>query len=190
MIARDTEGARRNLQNAELTISVETEQLPLFSPPGRQPRRQTHQCLGGELRRFSAIDDGRGDVGCQPGKTQEGIEVGCRHALLASDIMHAQPGVLDQTLLFDINMKPPRRLKNKSAVRLVPIHRELLRLGFLQYVAQRQSAGDERIFPNLEPGGADGRLAACRTETLRLNAEGDFAVVGFRLALDRTLIPV
>jgi hypothetical protein len=33
-------------------------------------------------------------------------------------------------------------------------------------------------------------LAACRTETLRLNAEGDFAVAGFRLALDRTLIPV
>jgi len=60
--------------------------------------------------------------------------------------------------LFDINMKPPRRLKNKSAVRLVPIHHELLRLGFLQYVEQRQSAGDERIFPNLEPGGADGRL--------------------------------
>jgi integrase len=55
-------------------------------------------------------------------------------------------------------MKPPRRLKNKSAVRLVPIHRELLRLGFLQYVGQRKSAGDERIFPNLEPGGADGRL--------------------------------
>jgi len=34
------------------------------------------------------------------------------------------------------------------------------------------------------------RLAACRTEALRLNAEGDFAVAGFRLALDRTLIPV
>jgi integrase len=60
--------------------------------------------------------------------------------------------------LFDINMKPPHRLKNKSAVRLVPIHRELKRLGFLQYVARRKSAGDERIFPNLEPGGADGRL--------------------------------
>jgi hypothetical protein len=39
-------------------------------------------------------------------------------------------------------------------------------------------------------GGGPGLLAACRTETLRLNAEGDFAVVGFRLALDRTLIPV
>ena len=33
-------------------------------------------------------------------------------------------------------------------------------------------------------------LAACRTEALRLNAESDFAVAGFRLALDRTLIPV
>jgi hypothetical protein len=38
------------------------------SQAGRQPRRQTHQCLGGEVRRFSAIDDGRGDVGRQPGK--------------------------------------------------------------------------------------------------------------------------
>ena len=33
-------------------------------------------------------------------------------------------------------------------------------------------------------------LAACRTEALRLNAESDFVVAGFRLALDRTLIPV
>jgi hypothetical protein len=43
----------------------------------------------------------------------------------------------------------------------------------------RVSRGDEQ-------GGA---LAACRTEALRLNAEGDFGVAGFRLALDRTLIP-
>ena len=33
-------------------------------------------------------------------------------------------------------------------------------------------------------------LAACRTQALRLNAESDFAVAGFHLALDRTLIPV
>ena len=78
---------------------AKAEELSLFSPAGRQPRRQTHQCLGGELRRFSAIDDGRGDVGRQPGKTQEGIEVGCRHLLFASDIMHGQLGVLDQTRL-------------------------------------------------------------------------------------------
>jgi hypothetical protein len=36
----------------------------------------------------------------------------------------------------------------------------------------------------------DAALAACRTEALRLNAESDFVVAGFRLALDRTLIPV
>jgi hypothetical protein len=62
-------------------FSVKAEELSLFGPAGRQPRRQTHQCLGGELRRFSAIDDGRGDVGRQPGKTQEGIGVGCRNLL-------------------------------------------------------------------------------------------------------------
>lgn len=60
--------------------------------------------------------------------------------------------------LFDINMKPPRKLKNKSAVRLVPIHPELIRLGLLGYVDRQRDAGQARIFPNLHPGGADGRL--------------------------------
>jgi hypothetical protein len=48
-------------------FSAKAEERSLFSPASRQPRRQAHQCLGGELRRFSAIDDGRGDVGRQPG---------------------------------------------------------------------------------------------------------------------------
>jgi hypothetical protein len=46
-------------------FSAKAEELSLFSPAGRQPRRQTHLCLGGELRRFSAIYDGRGNVGRQ-----------------------------------------------------------------------------------------------------------------------------
>lgn len=60
--------------------------------------------------------------------------------------------------VFDINQKPPRKLKNKSAVRLVPVHDELLRLGLLDYIEERKRAGDSRLFPNLQPGGADGRL--------------------------------
>lgn len=60
--------------------------------------------------------------------------------------------------VFDINMRPPRRLKNKSAIRLVPIHKELIRIGLLDYAEERRNAGDARLFPNLEPGGADGRL--------------------------------
>jgi hypothetical protein len=53
-------------------------------------------CLGGELRRFSAIDGGRGDVRRQPGKTQEGIEVGRRDVLFASDILHGELGIVDE----------------------------------------------------------------------------------------------
>lgn len=60
--------------------------------------------------------------------------------------------------VFDINARPPRKLKNRSAVRLVPIHGELIRIGFLRYVDEQREAGNARIFPNLHPGGADDRL--------------------------------
>lgn len=60
--------------------------------------------------------------------------------------------------LFDINMKPPRKLKNQSAIRLVPVHKELIKLGFFRYLDERRQAGDARVFPHLKPGGADGRL--------------------------------
>jgi len=64
--------AHRNVQTdwrrIDDLLSAKAEELSLFRPAGRQPRRQTHQCPGGELRRFSAIDDGRGDVGRQPGR--------------------------------------------------------------------------------------------------------------------------
>jgi len=66
--------------------------------------------------------------------------------------------------VFDVNMRPPRRLKNKTAVRLVPIHKELIRLGLLDYVDERRRAGDERIFPKLKPGGADDRLGHAFTK--------------------------
>jgi len=66
--------------------------------------------------------------------------------------------------VFDINMRPPRKLKNKSAVRLVPIHKELIRLGLLDYVDERRRAGDVRIFPNLKAGGADDRLGHAFTK--------------------------
>src|ERR1700757_558399 len=71
-------------------FSAEAEELSLFGPIGRQPRRQTNQRLGGELRGLSAVDDGRGDVGRQPRKPQEGVEVGCRHLLFSRDVMHGE----------------------------------------------------------------------------------------------------
>jgi len=44
-----------------------------------------------------ATDNRRRNIGCQPGKAQERVEVGRRHALFSSDVMHGEFGVLDKT---------------------------------------------------------------------------------------------
>lgn len=43
------------------------------------------------------------------------------------------------------------RLKNKWSARRLPIHSELIRLGFLAYVATMEEQGQSRIFPELRP---------------------------------------
>jgi hypothetical protein len=53
---------------------------------------------------------------------------------------------------FDWTSGPDaRRLKNASSVRIVPIHPELIRLGFIDYVKDIQAAGHERLFPGWIP---------------------------------------
>ena len=44
----------------------EAEEPALIGPVSRQPGGQAHQCLGGELPRLAAVNDGRDDVGRQP----------------------------------------------------------------------------------------------------------------------------
>jgi len=61
------------------------------------------------------------------------------------------------TPFFDINDRPPRQLKNKNAVRKVPIHSELIRMGFLTYI-KTLGKGSQPVFPALKPGGADDKL--------------------------------
>ncbi len=61
-------------------------------------------------------------------------------------------------LVFDINGRPPRKLKNRTAVRKVPVHSNLIRLGLLDHIKEQQKAGEVRLFPGLTPGGADQRL--------------------------------
>jgi integrase len=65
---------------------------------------------------------------------------------------------VDGHLVFDINGRPPRRLKNRNAVRKVPVHSELIRLGLLDCIKEQKDAGWVFLFPNLTPGGADQRL--------------------------------
>lgn len=44
------------------------------------------------------------------------------------------------------------RLKTAAAERPVPVHPELVRLGFLQHVEQQRKAGEDRLFPDLPLG--------------------------------------
>ncbi|WP_156387727.1 site-specific integrase [Methylobacterium sp. Leaf399] len=65
---------------------------------------------------------------------------------------------------FDINDRPPRKIKNTTAVRHVPLHAELIRLGFLAHVETQRRRRQTRVFANLTPGGADGRLGHAFTK--------------------------
>jgi hypothetical protein len=48
-----------------------------------------------------------------------------------------------------------QRLKTEAATRIVPIHSELVRCGFLDYV--KALPRDGQLFPALKPGGPDGK---------------------------------
>jgi integrase len=56
---------------------------------------------------------------------------------------------------WDGRMAQGRRLKNSTATRVVPLHPELVRLGFLQHVAAIAPYPDDPLFPDLQPQGKD-----------------------------------
>ena len=60
--------------------------------------------------------------------------------------------------VFDVNDAPPRQLKNRNGVRLVPIHNQLITLGLLDHADEVRSRGADRLFPTMSRGGADSRL--------------------------------
>ncbi len=60
--------------------------------------------------------------------------------------------------VFDLNTRNGQQLKNANAVRHVPIHTQLIRLGFLSYADTQRHKEQPMLFPNLTPGGADDRL--------------------------------
>jgi integrase len=51
---------------------------------------------------------------------------------------------------FDINAKGEKSLKNKSSRRIVPIHPQLIELGFLEYVESARGMGEVWLWPNLK----------------------------------------
>ncbi|WP_439533221.1 site-specific integrase [Polymorphobacter sp.] len=57
----------------------------------------------------------------------------------------------DGILVFSIRPHEGRSIKTKSSRRIVPVHTELLRIGFPAYVAERRKAGGPLLFPECAP---------------------------------------
>nr|WP_305079442.1 site-specific integrase [Methylobacterium sp.] len=73
---------------------------------------------------------------------------------LSLDNIKLQEGIW----FFELNRSEGRMLKNTTAIRRVPVHDEIIRIGLLKRVAVLRKQGEKRLFPELKPGGADGRL--------------------------------
>ena len=71
-----------------------------------------------------------------------GLRLGEICQLHAEDIRE-----VDGIYVFDITDTPPRSLKTAAARRIVPIHREILRLEFLEFVSLHTG----QLFPELKP---------------------------------------
>ena len=86
-----------------------------------------------------------------------GARLGELAGLSTADIqLDAASGVT--TITFSEDRKRGRRLKNRSSQRLVPVHPELIRIGFLRYVAQQANGGDNKVwlFPKVSPEAPNG----------------------------------
>jgi integrase len=73
--------------------------------------------------------------------------------LQRSDVRHSE-GIW----YLDINDSDGKQVKNQQSKRRVPLHPELQRLGFLDYVKETSPAPKDRLFPQLKPGGSDKKL--------------------------------
>ncbi len=64
----------------------------------------------------------------------------------------------DGVLFLRITDEGGRQLKNEQSRRKVPLHPELIRVGFLEYVADTAPHPQDRLFPDLQPAGPDQKL--------------------------------
>ncbi len=64
----------------------------------------------------------------------------------------------DGIVFCHINSDGDRQLKNSQSIRRVPLHPFLKEIGFMEYVDKIANNPGDRIFPELKPGGSDGKL--------------------------------
>jgi hypothetical protein len=71
---------------------------------------------------------------------------------IRTDQVHLLDDGLDGYFEFDwTEGAEGRAIKNRSSVRIVPIHKELIRLGFPAYARSIRAAGHDRLFPGWKP---------------------------------------
>ncbi len=74
-----------------------------------------------------------------------------------ADLYRRDIGCEDGVWFVRLTETEDRRLKTRNAERMVPLHSEVIRLGFLDYVQTTASKPDSPLFPDLEPQGKDGK---------------------------------
>ena len=100
---------------------------------------------------------------------------------------HTETGIWTITVIDDPKDRPVRKsLKNKSSRRILPIHSELIRMGFIEFVEQAQKEGREKLFSDGlsydAKKGWGGRATHffCRFPSASTKAEGYFHSLGIR----------
>jgi len=79
--------------------SAEAERDPLLLPINR-PRDGTHQLVGGQRWRVTAMQDRLRDVGCQPREPQQARRVGRIHLRAICELVDAGPLFVQQLMLL------------------------------------------------------------------------------------------
>jgi integrase len=90
-----------------------------------------------------------------------GIRLGEACQLHVTDVteLDGVPVILIRTTDDDGEDDSDKRVKTEAGERFVPLHPELVKIGFLEYVAQMRRSGKTRLFPELEPAKATGYLS-------------------------------
>ncbi len=54
----------------------------------------------------------------------------------------------------------PKKVKTEASIRFVPIHDELKKIGFMDFVNKQKAAGETYLFPDIKPGAYDYKSAS------------------------------
>jgi integrase len=133
----DAEGARRLFTTDELKKLLKGPLFAISYAKRTEPARHTVETALAWLIPIALYSGMRLDEIC---------------GLRAADVMNDE-GIL----YFDLRSHEGRRLKTAAARRRIPVHSELMRIGFGSYLVHVRRQGHEYLFPALKPGGPDGK---------------------------------